>query len=149
MPTLSEAETLGILRGKREKLPSRPAEELLSGLLHRRLGITLVKYCGISPAALIGTLSDQALENINSVIHSLTFPITATTGFANAQVTAGGAVADEFTADSLRSKKTDGLFAAGEVLDVDGECGGYNLCFAWASGYVAGVGAAKYIGDTK
>ena len=60
----------------------------------------------------------------------------------NAQVTAGGAVTDEFS-ENLESKIVNGLYAADEVLNVDGDCGGYNLHWAWASGIVAGRSAAK------
>jgi hypothetical protein len=69
-------------------------------------------------------------------------PITGTQPWHRAQVTAGGAVAGEIDPGTLGSKIVPGLFLAGEVIDVDGDCGGYNLQWAWSSGFVAGVHAA-------
>ena len=70
-------------------------------------------------------------------------------GFENAQVTAGGAQTAQFF-DSFMSKKAKGLFAIGEVLNVDGDCGGFNLAFAWSSAYAAARGMAEYLnGDVK
>jgi len=57
----------------------------------------------------------------------------------HAQVTVGGVLTEQFRADTLESRKAPGVFACGEVLDVDGDCGGFNLQWAWASGYVAGM----------
>ena len=62
--------------------------------------------------------------------------------FANAQVCAGGVNTDELKEDTLESKRNPGLYMAGELIDVDGTCGGYNLQWAWSSGYVAGLHAA-------
>ena len=65
--------------------------------------------------------------------------------FKNAQVTAGGADLSEFNKDTLESKLINGLYACGEILDVDGDCGGFNLQWAWSSGFTAGLNAAKNI----
>ena len=61
-----------------------------------------------------------------------------TEGFASAQVTAGGIRTSEFDAATMRSRLVPGLYACGEVLDIDGDCGGFNLQWAWSSGYLAG-----------
>ena len=61
----------------------------------------------------------------------------------SSQVTAGGLLLSEFNNRTLESKKVSGLYCSGEILDVDGICGGYNLHWAWASGYIAGLSAAK------
>jgi predicted flavoprotein YhiN len=71
------------------------------------------------------------------------FKITGTTSWPNAQVTAGGVDTREVDKDSLESKIVKGLYFTGEVLDIDGACGGYNLQWAWSSGYVAGQNAAQ------
>ena len=65
-------------------------------------------------------------------------------GFINSQVTKGGLLCDDFYDDTLMCKKHKGLFAVGEILDIDGDCGGFNLQWAWSSGFVAGRAAAKY-----
>ena len=59
-------------------------------------------------------------------------------GMDGAQVTAGGILTSEFRADTMESRLCRGLYAAGEVLDIDGDCGGYNLQWAWSSGRLAG-----------
>ena len=61
----------------------------------------------------------------------------------NAQVTKGGADTAEFDDATMESKKVSGLYACGEILDIDGDCGGYNLQWAWSSGYIAGISSAK------
>ena len=62
---------------------------------------------------------------------------------AQAQVTRGGASVEEFDPETMASRRVEGLFAAGEVLDIDGRSGGFNLHWAWASGIVAGEAAAR------
>ena len=64
--------------------------------------------------------------------------MTGVCGFDQAQVTAGGLRTAEFDAETLESRLVPGLFAVGEVLDVDGDCGGFNLQWAWSSGRAAG-----------
>ena len=66
-------------------------------------------------------------------------------GFDAAQVTAGGIRTEEFNPSTMESRLVPGLFAAGEVLDIDGDCGGYNLQWAWASGYLAGKAAVRKV----
>ena len=61
----------------------------------------------------------------------------------NAQVTAGGVEVGDINPSTMESKLSDGLFLAGEILDIDGDCGGYNLQWAWSSGYIAGMNAAE------
>ena len=70
-------------------------------------------------------------------IGALTFTVDGTQGFAQAQVTAGGVLTDEVVPSTMQSRLFDGLYLAGEVLDVDGPCGGYNLHFAFASALTA------------
>ena len=77
------------------------------------------------------------------IIKSFRTQITDTNGFENAQVCAGGVSTEEIRPETLESKKIKGLYFAGELLDVDGICGGYNLQWAWSSGAVAGKNAAK------
>ena len=66
-----------------------------------------------------------------------TIPVTGVQGFEQAQVTAGGISLKDFDWDTMESKRVPGLYAAGEVLDVDGDCGGFNLQWAWASALIA------------
>ena len=70
-------------------------------------------------------------------------PVIGDMGFDGAQVTAGGVATEDFDPVTMESKLVPGLFAAGEVLDVDGDCGGFNLQWAWSSGYAAAVNAVR------
>ena len=72
-----------------------------------------------------------------AVIKGWCLPVTGTQGFGGAQVTAGGIDAAQVDARTMAIQGMPGLYAAGEVLDVDGDCGGFNLQFAWSSAYVA------------
>lgn len=84
-----------------------------------------------------------ALHKLAAAIQGLLIPVTGVRGFELAQVTAGGLRTDEFTPESGESRLCPGLYAAGEILDVDGECGGFNLMFAVASGLLCGEHAAR------
>ena len=72
---------------------------------------------------------------------AVTWALSIPMGMDSAQVTAGGIVTKEFDETTMESRIVPGLYACGEVLDVDGDCGGYNLQWAWSSGYLAGLHA--------
>ena len=83
-------------------------------------------------------LTDRQLEALCRQVREFTLPITGTCGFDQAQVTAGGLRTGEFDPRTMESRLTPGFYACGEVLDIDGDCGGFNLQWAWASGRLAG-----------
>ncbi len=134
----SGAELLAFWQRRRARFPQLPAEELLSGSLQSRLGKTVLKRAGFDTAQPLEAISDTMLEELWKLVKHFTLPVEGVMGFESAQVTAGGVPASEFCAETLESRLAPGVFAAGEVLDVDGDCGGYNLQWAWSSGYVAG-----------
>ena len=119
------------------------ADELLTGILHNRLGRVLVQTAGISFSKSINQLTQKELFAICDAVKCLEVPITEPLGMDCAQVTAGGICTDEFDASTLESRLIPNLFACGEILDVDGDCGGYNLQWAWSSGRVAGLNAGR------
>ena len=84
-----------------------------------------------------------------TLIKCLSFNVISSTGFENSQVTAGGISLTEFDENTLMSRREKGVFAAGEILDVDGDCGGYNLQWAWSSAFCAADGINKYLGGAK
>ena len=83
------------------------------------------------------------IPQLVQLLKSWAFPINGTRGWSHAQVTCGGVSLEDFSPLTLESKNTKGLFACGEVLDVDGDCGGYNLQWAWSSGFVVGQALSK------
>lgn len=132
-------ETEKLLLQRQSAMPEQTAENLLTGILHNRLGRTVVRGSGISLTAPLSGLSASELHMVAQNIKDFSCPIAGTLGFDGAQVTAGGIRTSEFSPASLESRLVPGLYAAGEVLDVDGDCGGFNLQWAWSSGYLAGL----------
>ena len=92
----------------------------------------------IRPSALMKELTDRELSLLAEKAKAFRLHVTGTDGFDTAQVTAGGILTEDFSPETMESRLVPGLFACGEVLDIDGDCGGYNLQWAWASGIRAG-----------
>lgn len=124
-------------------MTSPTIEELLEGFLNYKLIIALLKKCHISKTEEWDHLTSLKKQELISSLTELTFEITDTNSFDKAQVCSGGIPLAEVNLDTLESKKVEGLYLVGELLDVDGDCGGYNLGFAWISGMIAGKGASK------
>ncbi len=120
-----------------------PVEEFLTGILHNRLGRILIKSAGISNNRLVSSIDNKEIEEICTAVKSFEILLTEPLGMDSAQVTAGGIVTAEFDPLTMESKLVPGLYACGEVLDIDGDCGGYNLQWAWSSGRLAGHSAGK------
>ena len=118
-----------------------PAEELLTGILHNRLGRVLIKAAGVSGQMPVSDLADRQIREICDKIKEFEVPLTETLGMDSAQVTAGGIVTADFNPETMESRLVPSLYACGEVLDIDGDCGGYNLQWAWSSGMMAGLHA--------
>jgi len=120
-----------------------PAQELLTGVLHNRLGRVVAKAVGLSLNGLVSELTDTELQQVCVAVKSFEVPLTEPLGMDSAQVTAGGILTEDFDPNTMESKLVPGLYACGEVLDVDGDCGGFNLQWAWSSGRCAGFHAGK------
>ena len=118
--------------------PNLPANQILTGTVQSRLGQMLCKASGISGGETVRSISDAALHTLAKVCKDFALPVTGVSGLESAQVTAGGIKTAEFDPETMQSRLVPGLYACGEVLDIDGDCGGYNLQWAWASGLLAG-----------
>ena len=125
----------------RRKETNLPASELLTGILHNRLGRVLTQAVGVNANWPISALSDYEIEQVAGAVKGFDVSLTEPMGMDSAQVTAGGIVTREFDEKTMESRIVPGLYACGEVLDVDGDCGGYNLQWAWSSGRLAGLHA--------
>ena len=119
------------------------AEDLFTGILHNRLGRVLVKEAGLRANIPVSQLDDDQLFAVISLAKDFRVTLTEPLGMDAAQGTAGGIVTNEFDPTTMESKLVPGLYACGEVLDVDGDCGGYNLQWAWSSGRLAGLNGGK------
>lgn len=114
------------------------ADRLLRGLLNQKLIPVLLKYAGIRSDEPLKNISLEKLERLSAEIHDYPVTLEKVRNFEFAQVCTGGIRTEEINEKTLESRLLSGLYFAGEILDVDGICGGYNLQWAWSSGYVAG-----------
>ena len=120
----------------------KTCREAMVGMLPDKLIQGLFQRCHISLDENAASISKGELKQLQSACKHLSIFVVDTKGFAAAQTTAGGISLNDVT-ESLESKHIPGLYFAGEVLDVDGICGGYNLQWAWSSGYVVGQAASS------
>jgi len=126
----------------RRKNTNLPVSELLTGILHNRLGRVLTQAVGISGYVPVAQLEESEIAEVCRAVKGFEIALTEPMGMDSAQVTAGGIVTKEFDETTMKSRLVPGLYACGEVLDIDGDCGGYNLQWAWSSGRLAGSHAA-------
>ncbi len=120
----------------------RTVEEFFTGVLHKKLMQLFVKTVGLKGTQPVEQAEKRLLSKVLELCWDWEVTVTGTNSYDSAQVSAGGVPCSEVTED-LESKKAPGVFFAGEILDVDGRCGGYNLQWAWTSGYLAGEAAAR------
>ena len=133
-----------ILKERKKIMSHLTMENYFNGMINKKLGQFLSKMSGIEKLSKpVKDLNDSEIRKLCTVLKKYRIKILDTTGFKNAQVTAGGVSLNEVNTETLESKIVKGLYFSGEVLDVYGECGGFNLQWAWASGYIAGKNVAK------
>lgn len=118
------------------------AENLLLGLINKRIGFCILKKSGVSINDFADGLNQYQINNIAKNLQNFEVEVKGVCGFENAQTTIGGIDLSEFD-DNLQSKICKNLYACGEVLDVDGDCGGFNLQWAWSSGFVVAKSIVK------
>ena len=124
-----------------------PVEEFLTGMINKLCARQLLKICGVEKFNTTSEiLTDDMLKKLAETIKSWKFEIIGTNSWQNAQVTVGGIDTSDFNPSTMESKLIKGLYACGELLDIDGDCGGFNLQWAWSSGYIAGQECAKQLG---
>lgn len=117
--------------------------EIFNGLLHQKLVDVLFEAEKLDKNMPVSRISEEQLHNICCFIQDCPVTITKSRGFEFAQVCAGGVRTEDIDTETLESKLVKNLYFTGELLDVDGICGGYNLQWAWSSGYVAGTSVSK------
>lgn len=138
-PEYSAERLVSMLAERVNRAPKAALENFFVGVLNKRVGQALLKFLGIEPLSRYAiTLTERDIEKIAATMKRWRFKTEGTMSWNNAQTTKGGADTSEFNPDTMESRLVKGLYAAGEVLDIDGDCGGYNLQWAWSSGYIAG-----------
>ena len=142
-PALDEQKLEGrILRDIGEN-PNRDMGNILSGLVHRSMVPVLLRRLALPEGEKANSLTREQRRALVRELKHFTVDLTGPRPVAEAIVTAGGVKVGEVVPNTMASKLTDGLYFAGEVLDVDAYTGGFNLQIAWATGYLAGLSAAE------
>ena len=139
LPGWDDEKLLAVLKERTKQELS--VDDLLTGFLHNRLGRVITKAVGIKGKTWCSELSEQELKAVCGGVKSLEVALTEPLGMDSAQVTAGGVLTEQFDPNTMQSRLIKGLYACGEVLDIDGDCGGFNLQWAWSSGRLAGYHA--------
>lgn len=123
-------------------------ETALSGIVNTKLGYAVINKAKIKQNSLLSQLNSKDINSIVSVLKCFIIKVNGTKGFENAQITCGGISTDEIHSSTMMSKLHNGLFFCGEILDIHGDCGGYNLHLAWTTGRIAGASSAEYLRES-
>ena len=134
----ARSELSEMLKKRITQMGDHEASEILTGMLHNRLGKMLVKYSGIGGGRSIRELTPRDVSALVNACLDMCITLHGVGDFAAAQVTAGGIRCSEIDPATMESRLVPNLYVCGELLDVDGNCGGYNLQWAWTSGRIAG-----------
>ena len=141
-PERSEGEFLAFLKKRAQRFKTRSLKGFFIGLLPEKVPAVLLKRLGLDAHAPASTLDEAELNRLGGTLKGWRFPVTGPRPWDEAMATAGGVRVPEVDPHTLESRKARGVYLAGEMLDVDGDSGGFNLQFAWASGMRAGSSAA-------
>lgn len=124
-------------------------ENLLTGIMNKQLCISLLKKCEVAVNGRINMLTDAEIRKIANIVKCWKIKIKNSRSFDYAQVTAGGVDCKEFNAETMESRFVKNLFCCGEILNIDGDCGGYNLQWAWSSGRLCGKTIGERINNAQ
>ncbi|NLL81374.1 MAG: NAD(P)/FAD-dependent oxidoreductase [Tissierellia bacterium] len=114
-------------------------EESLIGLINKRLILPVIKQLDLDKSQNVANISNDDILRLADLLTSWSFKVTGNRGWGQAQITAGGINTNEINSKTMESKLIKGLYIVGELIDIDGDCGGFNLQWAWSSGYIAGI----------
>ncbi len=142
IPSFTQNELVDFCMQLSERNPKLTVEYLFRGILNYKAVYYVLKENGFDPEQCVSGLNRKSFERMVSCLKNFNLSVTGTKGFENAQVCTGGLSTDDINWNTLESKLVKGLYVTGELLDVDGNCGGYNLHFAFATGMRSGKAAA-------
>lgn len=149
MPDFSDLEFMNFLNNRLNYNGDKTMDTFFIGVFHHKLAWVLLKKAQIPPQKPACQLTTSELKRLCETVKHYPAKITNTNSFDQAQVCAGGVSTTQLNPQNLESRLVPGLHFAGEIIDVDGACGGYNLQWAWSSGFVAGKGAALIVTNNK
>lgn len=140
-PEETSKETRKRMEERKLSCSEKAVEEFFTGWFHKKMAALFIKLAGLEPVKQVRLLTEEELDILTKIIKEFHTEITAANPFENAQICCGGADVREVDPETMESKKKKGLYLIGELLDVDGICGGYNLQWAWSTGAIAGTHA--------
>lgn len=141
IPSMKKEQWKDMMFSRREQMKRRSAEDFFTGILHKKLILMLLKQQNISPARSMDSVTDRDFLSLLDQFQGFRVRVKHLNGFRHAQISTGGVPLSEVD-DTLSSLLTDRLYLTGEMLNAAGACGGYNLHFAAATGYIAGKNSA-------
>ena len=143
LPDFSKKDVIGEIYDRVYTLPKRDGSELFSGMVNKKLAVPMLKIAGFEKISVKASdFTDENIRKCADFLKELKLSVLGDNGFNNAQVCRGGIELCGFNPETMESNYCKGLYAAGEILDCDAICGGYNLHWAWATGVIAGNNAA-------
>lgn len=142
---ISEDELFQHISDTARKYPVKETEDILSGIINNKLGFAVMNKACLKAHMPAGSLKAKEIQSLTRHLKDFSIEISGTRGYDNAQVTRGGVKTDDINPDTMMSKLSEGLFFAGEILDIHGDCGGYNLHLAFTTGRIAGISASEYL----
>lgn len=143
LPTMTEKELAYFIENRKRVHGYKTAEDFFVGMFHKKLIGLFLKQAKIAFCQCANEISDRQWSILMQQFKHFTVDIDAANTFEQAQICAGGVRTNEIHSDTMESIFVDNLYLTGELLDIDGICGGYNLQWAWSTGYIAGMNAAK------
>lgn len=142
MPEYTTQQILSVIKQRSGMTDKLMALELLNGCLNKQVGPEVVKWALPRAPKYAHELNEREFMAVAAAVKNFIFPITGTLSWKDAQVTAGGVPLSELD-ESMQSRFCPGLYLAGELCNIDGDCGGFNLHWAWSSGMIAGQAAVQ------
>ena len=118
-------------------------EFYLNGLINQKLGEYIIEKSGLNKDMFVSSLMETDVQKLTETLQAISVTATKYRDYEFAQVCMGGIPVSDVSQDSLESAYVPNIHFTGEILDVDGICGGYNLHFAWATGYMAGKSCSE------
>lgn len=147
MPEASLDDTVRMLNIRKELFESSEVLNLLTGMLPKMLGQVILKKASIDMNSYIKNLTKANITKIAGLIKAFPLDVKGDYGFERSQVTVGGVSLTEVDNETLEIRKMPNAYVCGEIIDVDGECGGYNMQWALASGYLVGKKISESINE--
>lgn len=138
LPDCSYKEITELLYTRVQLIGKDNVQEIFTGLFHKNIGIAILKESNIDTSKAADKLSSDEIERLATTINSWVFECIPSSDFLSAQVTSGGISGTELDPVTFESKIAKGVYICGEAINVDGDCGGFNLQFAFSSGMCVG-----------